>query len=292
MAGSPSSQLISFCAEWMKRPVAPEVQAMAEAIAELHRPVEAVLAYGSCLRGTDVTETLIDYYVLTRDLGSVSASRFARWGCALLPPNVYYIEREIGGKKLRAKYAVLPLETFASWMTPKTSNPYFWARFAQPSALVHSAGPESERRVVDAIATAISTCLGNAKALSASIDPLTVWTELFRATYCTELRSEREDRAEQIVAAYSDYYSKVSALLPSLRPIKANWMARRIAGKILAVLRLIKASFTFQGGPDYLAWKISRHSGVKIELTQWQRRHPVLAAPLLLFKLRRKGAVR
>ncbi len=208
MAGSPSSQLISFCAEWMKRPVAPEVQAMAEAIAELHRPVEAVLAYGSCLRGTDVTETLIDYYVLTRDLGSVSASRFARWGCALLPPNVYYIEREIGGKKLRAKYAVLPLETFASWMTPKTSNPYFWARFAQPSALVHSAGPESERRVVDAIATAISTCLGNAKALSASIDPLTVWTELFRATYCTELRSEREDRAEQIVAAYSDYYSK------------------------------------------------------------------------------------
>ena len=57
-------------------------------------------------------------------------------------------------------------------------------------------------------------------------------------------------------------------------------------------MRLVKAAFTFDGGPDYLVSKIARHTGVTIELTGWQRRHPVLAAPILLWRLRRDGAVR
>lgn len=69
-----------------------------------------------------------------------------------------------------------------------------------------------------------------------------------------------------------------------------QWGLRRVQGKFLSVARLIKASFTFDGGIDYLAWKISRHSGVKIELTPWQRRHPLLAGIVLFWRLRRRGA--
>ena len=58
------------------------------------------------------------------------------------------------------------------------------------------------------------------------------------------------------------------------------------------VLRLAKASFTFEAGPDYVAWKIRRHTGVPVALTPWQRRHPLLAAPLLLWRLARRNAVR
>jgi hypothetical protein len=54
----------------------------------------------------------------------------------------------------------------------------------------------------------------------------------------------------------------------------------------------MKASFTFQGGADYLAWKIERHSGQKITLKPWQRRHPIVAGALMLPALRRKGAIR
>ena len=58
------------------------------------------------------------------------------------------------------------------------------------------------------------------------------------------------------------------------------------------MLRLVKAASTFTGGPDYLAWKIERHSGVKVELTPWQRRHPILAAPGMFWRLYRRGAFR
>jgi hypothetical protein len=67
-------------------------------------------------------------------------------------------------------------------------------------------------------------------------------------------------------------------------------MQRR--GKLLSALRLAKASATFAGGADYIAWKINRHAGTKIELKAWQRRHPLLAGITLLPRLLRSGAVR
>ena len=66
----------------------------------------------------------------------------------------------------------------------------------------------------------------------------------------------------------------------------------RIEGKVLSVARLAKASATFAGGADYIAWKINRHAGTDIELKPWQRRHPLLAAISLLPRLLRSGAVR
>jgi len=57
-------------------------------------------------------------------------------------------------------------------------------------------------------------------------------------------------------------------------------------------LRLAKASFTFAGGVDYLAWKISRHSGEPIAVRTWQRRWPLLAAVTLLPRLLKRGAIR
>ena len=74
--------------------------------------------------------------------------------------------------------------------------------------------------------------------------------------------------------------------------VARRWSFRRRQGKLLAALRLIKAAFTFQGGADYLAWKIERHSKVKVELTDWQRRHPILAAITLVPRLYKRGGFR
>jgi hypothetical protein len=63
-------------------------------------------------------------------------------------------------------------------------------------------------------------------------------------------------------------------------------------GKFLSVVRLAKASATFAGGPDYIAWKINRHAGTDIRLKPWQQRHPLLAAISLLPRLLKSGAVR
>lgn len=280
----------TFVASRLDRPVPPEIAAMADHVGRSHDHVEAVLAYGSCLRGVATTDSLIDLYVLTRSLGGVSSNPVSRWGCALAPPNVYYAEHAVDGRVYRAKYAVLPLPLFVAWMARR--NPYFWARFAQPAALVRASGAAARTQVTSAVAAAVRTMYGHARALSGSEDPLEIWAAGLRATYATELRAESADRARQIVAADEDYYRGLGEILRSQPPQSANWALRRAGGKLWSVARLIKAAFTFSGGADYLVWKIERHSGQKIALSDWQRRHPVIAGLVLLPRLLASRAVR
>ena len=280
----------SLIAGSLSRPVPPEIGAMAAHILTERTGVAAILAYGSCLRGVATTESLIDLYVLTDSLADVSTHPVSRAACRLVPPNVHYIECEFGSRRYRAKYAILPMALFRSWMT--ADNPYFWARFSQPAALVHASGDRARQDVAEAIATAARTMFAAARGLSDDIDPLAVWTTGFAATYATELRAETSQRAGLIVTANAAYYQSLAAHLATTESAAANWKARSLRGKFWSVARLAKAAFTFSGGADYIAWKIERHSGHKIELTDWQRRHPLLTGLRLLPQLLKRGAVR
>ena len=281
-----------FCRATLAREVPPELKAMADALRQRHAGAVAILAYGSCLRGVAAADTLMDFYVLTENFSGVSPNIISRVACCIVPPNVYYAETEFAGQRLRAKYALLPLRLFAKWMTRGIHNPYFWARFAQPSALLYARDDKSRDDVVASISEALRTGFANAKALTTETDALAIWTAGFNATYQSEFRSEKAGRAEGIASSAPDYYREAARLLASEIPVHANQTLRRLSGKGWSVLRLIKAAFTFQGGADYIVWKIERHSGEKIILTDWQRRHPIIAGLLLLPALLRSGAVR
>lgn len=282
--------LAAIIARSLDRPVPPEIRGLASHLLAGRSGVAAILAYGSCLRGVPTTESLVDLYVLTDDLGGVSDHLLSRLACRLVPPNVYYVECEIDGQRYRAKYAVLPLALFARWM--KRDNPYFWARFSQPAALVFAAGDKARQMTVEAIARAATAMFAAARGRSAATDVLAQWTDGFAATYATELRAETAQRAGAIVAANADYYREISAALADASAAPANWRARRLRGKLWSVARLTKAAFTFTGGAEYIAWKIERHTGHRIELSAWQMRHPVLAGFTLLPRLLRRGAIR
>ena len=273
------------------------VQVLADVIHKQHGPgVLAVLAYGSCLRGTPPTDSLIDYYVLTDTSAAISRNPISQVLCNLVPPNVYFAEHLINGTTYRAKYAALTLETFKRKVAPETTNPYFWARFSQPVAVVYCRDDAAREDVLLALDRAVRTMFTKITTLTKDgVDTMEVWSTGLRATYASELRSEGPERARHIVEANADYYISVSKILgnegaPSIT--QPNWPRVQRLGKLLSVARLLKAGFTFRGGPDYLAWKIARHSGQPIELTDWQRRHPFLAAFTLLPKLLKSGAVR
>jgi hypothetical protein len=266
-----------------------DVMALAEVCRTRHDPgVVAILAYGSCLRD-NTGDGLIDLYVLTRDYKSVSRNLLSRLLCRLVPPNVYYVEAQ----GARGKYAVLPLSKFAQMA--RAQNPYIWARFGQPCAVVYA---EDQKTLSAALAQCAETMWAEAAALSqAGDDATTALTRLFAATYATELRPESSARASVIVNADRDFYIKLAELhlgknWRSTNNTPKNWRTRRLIGKALSVARLVKAGFTFQGGADYMAWKIERHSGVQVQITDWQRKHPVLGALSLLPRLLKKGAVR
>ncbi len=266
--------------------------------------VAAVLGYGSCLRDVSPAEGLADFYVLIADGAPVSTNPLARLGCRIAAPNVYYAECVHEGQTLRSKYAVLPLSQFEQCVSEKTQNPYFWARFAQPCALIWGQAAYYDR-VVGAIQTAITTMLHNGLSLAdGQTEHQELWLRALQATYGTELRSESADRARHILSTSPQWYDAVAraAVGDDLAAVldrvsdrqwakgRARWKKRRLRGKALSVLRLIKAAFTFQGGADYLAWKIERHSGVAVKLSGWQRRHPILASVWLMPKLYLQGA--
>jgi hypothetical protein len=147
---------------------------------------------------------------------------------------------------------------------------------------------------MDAVSRAAPTLLAAAGRRDGE-DPLDWWRRAFALTYSAELRAERRERSGSVVDSDPDRYRRftgpaAAAIEPARR--SASWRRRRMEGKLLSVARLAKASATFAGGVDYIAWKINRHAGTDISIKPWQRRHPLLAAISLLPRLLRSGAVR
>jgi hypothetical protein len=124
-------------------------------------------------------------------------------------------------------------------------------------------------------------------------DILDWWRRAFALTYSAELRAERKGRAQSVVDMDPDRYRNFGeAARAFVTSARDSWGRRRIEGKLLSVVRLAKASATYAGGAEYIAWKINRHAGTTIELKPWQKRHPLLAAISLLPRLLRSGAIR
>jgi hypothetical protein len=67
------------------------------------------------------------------------------------------------------------------------------------------------------------------------------------------------------------------------------WLLRRIQGKALSILRLVKALFTFEGGLDYVVWKLERHSGQAIVVPDRVRRLPLIHMWGFFWQLYRRG---
>ena len=61
---------------------------------------------------------------------------------------------------------------------------------------------------------------------------------------------------------------------------------------MLSVLRLFKALFTFEGGFDYIAWKLERHSGKVITIPPKVRKYPLLFVWGFMWRLYRDGVLR
>ncbi len=286
-----SSSLDRLVAEELAEPVDPRVATLAAAIAgDYGNSARAVLFYGSCLRESQLDGLMLDFYLIVSDYRAAYPRRWLAIANRLIPPNVFPFERD----GLAAKYAVLSEADFHRLNGPETRNVSVWARFAQPSRLVWAADDAARTAAERAVARAAPTLLAAAEAHDGEA-PLDWWRRAFALTYSVELRAERTGRAASVVDADPDRYTRFSAPVITAIPPNApggGWARRRIEGKALTVLRLAKASLTFAGGIDYLAWKINRHASTAIVIQPWQRRHPIIAGLLLLPKLLGGGAIR
>ena len=272
---------------------------MAAAVAaEFPGSAQSVLFYGSCLRQKELDGLMLDFYVIVDNYRSAYRRRWLAVANRLIPPNVFPFAHE----GLAAKYAVLSARDFARSCSLEAESTSVWARFAQPSRLVWARDEEASAVATAAIAQAAPTlfALTLPTMSQGQDDPLAVFRAGFALTYGAELRAERAQRSESIVDSDADRYRLFgqAALADNvgLRSDQATalrgWRSRQRKGKLLTLVRLLKASATFAGGADYLVWKINRHAGTDIALKPWQRRWPLLAAFTLLPRLLKRGAIR
>jgi hypothetical protein len=291
-----ASALSERIAARLATPVHPAVAGFARALADASGAV-AVLFYGSNLR-TGSLDGVLDFYLLLP-----GTQESAIW------PRVSYHERAHEGLTLRAKVATMRLATFSRAASGKLTDTTIWARFVQPSCLIWAEDEAARAEVIAAIAAAATTAARLAAALGpASGTAEDYWRALFRATYKAEFRVEKQGREDDILSVNADHFAGLlplalaaagidagaegSTLTPRLPPAERArtlrwWARRRRLGKPLNLLRLVKASTTFEGAARYAAWKIERHTGMPVKVTPFRERWPLLAAPQVLLDLRR-----
>lgn len=300
-----TDHLAAVMAAELALPVDPRVTGMAEALAAKYPDAaRGVLFYGSCLRESQLDGLMLDFYLIVSSYEAAYGKSWMVRANRLIPPNVFPFTHQDQYGELVAKYAVLDEADFARLCSTAAGDVSVWARFAQPTRLVWAADDAAKARIIDAVAHAPMTLATVTRPMMAEgegDDPLTLWRRGFGLTYSAELRAERKGRATSIVDFDPAYYRRLSAALTadgtimstlSRTDAEARWASFRRRGKWLTLARLAKASGTYAGGIDYLAWKINRHAGTEIAIKPWQRKWPIMGALTMLPKLFRSGAIK
>jgi len=304
------------------REASPAARALTEELIRRHgEAISAVVYYGSGLRTGDEGDVVLDLLIVVDDYREFYAKRWLSFCNALLAPNVFYLETPLGAgseeRTVRCKYAVISRALLLAGTSPRTLQVYYWGRLSQPCILVHARDDASREVVESALSQAAATFVRRVLPLvDPSFDAPTLWKTGLTACYGTELRAERKGNAGKLVYHFGERCPRITRALfrdlPELgvkildggarfeveltdgqrKRARWGWGLRRVQGKTLHLLRLFKGVFTFEGGVDYILWKIERHSGVRVEPSRLARRYPLLFGWGTLWKLYRLGAFR
>ena len=250
---------------------------------------------------------MLDFYVVVDSYRKTHKNPFRALLNRLIPPAVYYYEQtDENGVLSTCKYSIISIAEFEKRCGAHALLSMVWGRFCQPSVMLFPKDDVVAERLMTSRETAV-------KHMAAQIAPLIedpvistdFWAKGFYESYRTELRPESsEGRAAEIVARYGERYERLTTALygtpdkdgfyslPNIKSgrTKTKWFLRRLLGKPMTAIRVINSAATFEGGLDYVLRKLKNHSGVTIDPSPFQRRHPVICSPVLGWKLWRKGA--
>lgn len=213
----------------------------------------------------------------------------------LLPPNVIHIPAA-GGAGIKA--AIISEKDFARAMGARAKDHFCKGRLVQKVEIIYARDDEIRERV-------------NERLLDARMGTLD-WVPLYadekftvesyclammRTSYGAEIRPESSGRVLEVIA------QQQASLIESFQPVldagiergvltrdqqeyrlsqppgeaqKWRWRWYFRKSKIRATLRWLKYVMTFAGWPDYIVRKLDRRSGIKVELTDAERRWPLV----------------
>jgi hypothetical protein len=203
------------------------------------------------------------------------------------------------GSRVLAKCAVVTEATLRRATSRARQDHFMAGRLFQPTELLYAAGAEAEQAALEAIVSAHALTFEWVRPwLPARFDVAVYCRTLLRVSYAGEIRPEPEGRAEALWLAQEDYLRPVYAAF--LAALAADGELREAGGgeyalarpstfgerlrsrlyfrrsMLRATARWAKYVVTFEDWLEFLLRKVRRHSSRPVELTERERRLPLI----------------
>ncbi len=267
--------------------------------------LRAVIFFGSHLvnsmpgqhSATDWFVVVDDYRTFYREFSTwfgYPASLVA-WLNRLLPPNVIHIPAATGAG---IKAVVISERDFARAMDTRAKDHFCKGRLVQKVKIIYARDDEIgelvEARIQDA---RLSTLNWVPLYTDEKFSVVSYCLAMMQTSYGAEIRPESSGRVLEVIA------QQQTSLIESFQPVldagvengvleqdgqeyrlsqspsraqKWRWRWYFRKSKFRATLRWLKYVITFANWPDYIVRKLERRSGIKVELTDAERRWPLL----------------
>ena len=278
------------------------------ALTEPARGVQAVLLYGSVLwapiRGVTSHPDFIVVVDSARGWHRGLSDRL--WG-AVLPPSVYCLRMG----EAQSKVSVVTAGELIAQTSAGASDLHLAGRLSKRVALVWWRDAQARQRIIDAQRAALETMARLALSrFQGSVELDSFLLALLGLSYESEVRIVEPGKVASLFEVERDHYRVVGrALLAALGAVPLDGGGGRFslppgvaaapaeAGRRLrrsrrrAYLRWPKYLATYDGWLDYLVQKLER-SGGTVALSERQRRHPLIFALPVLYRMFRTRRVR
>jgi hypothetical protein len=292
-------------------PPDPDTLRLAEAIARAFGGgTAAIIHYGShAQRSGARPESAHDFFVIVdqyapayRHLHAAVGTGYSPGTAAalarVLPPNVVRIVLPVGGARLQAKCAVLTGRDLARLCSPRAPDHFTQGRLFQQVQLVWARDAQAREATVDALVAArVGTFWWGRPYLPPEFDVERYCRTLLETSFAAEIRPEANDRVTQLLAAQGaslartygpilEHFADTRLLVRSgksyrlAEPVTPG-ERRRVAlhfarSKARATARWAKYVALYEAWLDYIVQKIARRSGQQVELTERERRWPLI----------------
>ena len=292
-------------------PATPDTVRLAEFVAAAFGPAAAaVIHYGShAQRSGARPESAHDFFVIVdryadayRALRAAARTRFAPATATLLahvlPPNVVRLVAPLEPRTMQAKCAVLSTRDLARACSARAKDHFTQGRLFQQVQLVWTRDAASRVAVTDALVAARArTFAWGRPFLPARFDVDRYCRVLLETSFGAEIRPEQGDRVTQLLAAQQDTLRHVyGALLEHLaatsilaqesnvyRQLVPVTAAERLRVRLYFARSMARSTARwgkyialYDNWLDYIVQKIARRTGVAIELTERERRWPLI----------------
>ncbi len=305
------SELRNALATGLDSPASSDTQRLAHFLASGFGPATAaIIHYGSHAHRSEARpESAHDFFVVVDDYRKAYCSLSERVGTSyppakaarlnrVLPPNVVAIVDSDTTPPLEAKCAILTVRDFQRACSPRARDHFTHGRLFQHVQLVWTRDNRSRDIVVDSLLAARAhTFRWGRVHLPTRFDVACYCRVLLQTSFEAEVRPEGRERIGTLLAAQRETMDRMYAgLLRSLAddgvlsrdgedysdPVRPGPLEQlRIAmyfrrSKLRATLRWLKYMALYDNWQDYLLRKLERRGGVRMQLTERERRWPLI----------------